>query len=242
MPNQSFLADSDWDSPSFLERYSPLFSSNYIAELFCHLAFVNDFSDPFDIRLPTKDPSFQVPDLLIHCTTARSAKVWPFERWAEVIDFASSQGMSVGLVGSAPSTQRESYNSGDGEDWLISSTSLIDLRGRTSLSELAGACRLATGVISVDAGPLHIAAAVGTRVLAIVGNDSNSDGASPIRLWLPKVPNLSRTVSSETCQVCINERFRNDHCLVSGHPCMYGVDTLQVIAWIKSLLPSGSSY
>ena len=41
---------------------------------------------------------------------------------------------------------------------------------KTSLIELAGACERADAVISVDSGPLHIAAAVNTNVLAVVGN------------------------------------------------------------------------
>ena len=45
--------------------------------------------------------------------------------------------------------------------------------------QLAGACRQAKAVISVDAGPLHIAAAVGTPTYAIVGNDGDGTGAKP---------------------------------------------------------------
>ena len=50
-------------------------------------------------------------------------------------------------------------------------------------------------MISVDAGPLHIAAAVGVPVMAIVGNDKNGIGSSPIRLWMPRSKNLTRTES-----------------------------------------------
>ena len=60
---------------------------------------------------------------------------------------------------------------------LLQSTGLIDLRGQTSLMQLAGACRQAKAVISVDAGPLHIAAAIGTPTYAIVGNDGDGVGA-----------------------------------------------------------------
>ena len=56
----------------------------------------------------------------------------------------------MGLVGSPPVAQKEAYNSGDGEDSLLESTGLIDLRGKTSLVQLAGACRQAKAVISVD--------------------------------------------------------------------------------------------
>ena len=140
-PRQRFLADPDWDSPAFLDRYRDHFSTNYIAELFCQLAWVQDHVDFRHIDLPAVDPDFDVPDILIHCTTARAAKVWPFRHWRTVLDEARFRGWSVGLVGSPPAAQRESYNAGEGEDSLIDSTDLIDLRGKTSLIQLAGACK-----------------------------------------------------------------------------------------------------
>jgi ADP-heptose:LPS heptosyltransferase len=232
LPQQRFLADPDWDSAAFLQRYQGEFSSNYIAELFCQLAFVAGHSDPAAITLPVADPPFAVPDLLIHCTTARSAKVWPFSSWRRVVDHATSRGWSVGLVGSPPAAQREAYNAGDGEEGLLAATSLLDLRGRTSLMQLAGAAQKARAVISVDAGPLHIAAAVGTPTLAVVGNDAEGVGASPIRLWLPRCGNVSRTQAASTCSACADNRFRNDACLVEGHPCMASVAPEQVITWL----------
>ena len=235
-PQQRFLADPDWDSVEFLHRYKGVFSSNYIAELFCHLAYVTDVVDPHQITLPFADPGISVPDLLIHCTTARAAKVWPFPYWKKVIDHAFASGWSVGLVGSPPHAQREAYNAGDGEDWLLKQTSLIDLRGQTSLIQLAGACKAARAVISVDAGPLHVAAAVGTPTLALIGNDISEVGASPIRLWLPRCTNVSRTIASSTCHECESRRFRNNDCVVEGHPCMQSVEPTQVIAWLDSQL------
>ena len=230
---QRFLADPDWDSPAFQARYQGVFSSNYIAELFCHLAYVSAYSDPAAISLPSSEPPFVVPDLLIHCTTARSAKLWPFESWRQVLQHCGERGWTVGLVGSPPAAQKEAYNAGDGEEQLLASTALIDLRGRTSLIQLAGACAKAKAVISVDAGPLHIAAAVGTPTLAIVGNDQEAVGASPLRLWLPRCANVSRTISEASCSACADNRFRNDECLVEGHPCMAGVEPEQVIDWLE---------
>ena len=236
LPQQRFLADPDWDSTDFLARYDGVFASNYIAELFTQLAFVGDHVDVTAIRLPSQDPGFAVPDVLIHCTTARGAKVWPFAAWRVVIDHLAEAGVTVGLVGSPPAAQKEAYNAGDGEDELLASTALRDLRGRTSLIQLAGACAKARAVVTVDAGPLHIAAAVGVPTLAVVGNDAEAVGASPIRLWLPRSSNVSRTVSEATCDQCAVYRFRNDECLVEDHPCMAGVKPDQVIAWLNRTL------
>ena len=112
----------------------------------------------------------------------------------------------------------------------------IDLRGLTNLIQLAGACRMAKAVVSVDAGPMHVAAGVGTPTLAIVGNDAQAVGASPIRLWQPRTSNLTRTVSSKTCSLCSENRFRNDGCIAEAHDCMEGVDAQQVITWLEATL------
>ena len=152
-----------------------------------------------------------------------------------MIDACNQHGLNVGLVGSPPKAQQEAYNAGEGEDWLLETTALIDLRGQTTLMELAGACRQTAAVVSVDAGPMHIAAAVGTPTLAVVGNAADGTGASPIRLWLPRTSNLSRTVSPFSCDQCASNRFRNDGCLVDGHPCMRNVEPKQVIDWLSNV-------
>ena len=110
-----------------------------------------------------------------------------------------------------------------------------DLRGRTSLIELAGACKRAKGVISVDAGPMHIAAAVGTKVFAVVGNDIDGYGASPIRLWEPKGGNITRSISSNNCKMCGENRFKNSDCIAESHKCMEGVKADQVIEWLENI-------
>ena len=235
-PQQRFLQDPDWNSPEFVTRYPSTFRSNYIAELFAALAWVSEYCDPSTIQLPNQQPAFTVPDVLIHCTTARSAKVWPFAHWHQVVCELQRLNHTVGLVGSPPKQQHQAYNSGGEEEELLAATQLIDLRGQTSLLELAGACAAAKAVISVDAGPLHIAAAVGTPTLAIVGNDAAGVGASPLHLWLPRSSNCSRTVSSSTCTLCRDARFGNDSCLADQHQCMLSVEPSQVVAWIHDTL------
>ena len=236
LPQQSFLADSDWDSIAFLKRYSNIFSSNYIAELFCELAFVRDYVDTSAISLPKKLPNFEVPQILIHCTTARSAKLWPFVFWQEVILFVSNLGFTIGLIGSAPRLQHDLYNSGSGEDFLVQTTPLIDLRGKTNLLELAGVCSEALALITVDAGPMHIGAAVGTPTLVLLGNDSHQVGPSPMRFWLPRCSNVSYTISPFSCDKCAVNSFRNDECLLEEHSCMNHVLPTQVLSWLSTVL------
>ena len=82
---------------------------------------------------------------------------------------------------------------------------------------------------------MHIAAAVGTPTLALVGNDANGTGASPIRLWLPRTSNLARTISTHSCDKCANNRFRNNDCLVDDHPCMREVEPKQITDWLSTV-------
>ena len=62
-------------------------------------------------------------------------------------------------------------------------------------------------MISVDAGPMHVAAAVGTPTLAVVGNDAVGIGASPIRLWKPRNKVVERTVMREGANYAVKTGF-----------------------------------
>lgn len=55
----------------------------------------------------------------------------------------------------------------DGVAGVVGSWPVINLLGKTSLPRLIGLIRAAACVVSVDSGPAHIAAAVGTPLLAI---------------------------------------------------------------------------
>ena len=165
--------------------------------------------------------------------------------WKEVIEWCLDQKISVGIIGAAVDIQNSLYNANNIEDELIchfndikdasGNKLLIDLRGKTSLIELAGACERADAVISVDSGPLHIAAAVNTNVLAVVGNGVDRKGASPIRLWMPRSDNVNRTISKEDCNECEKRRYKNS-CVLADHACMNGIESQTVIDWISKTL------
>ena len=231
---QSMLGDDDWNSLAFLQRYREHLTSNYIGEIFCRLAYVE--TDYFRLELPSADVSFEVPDILVHATATRRAKVWPLDYWKKVADWCHDQGLGVGLVGSTPKLQETLYHGADLESDLLQSTSIVDLRGRTSLLELAGAMKRAIACISVDAGPLHIAAAVGCPTVAIFGNDQDGDGASPIHLWAPRMDHVRLVRSTHKCTHCADNRFKNESCLVDGHPCMRHLQPDAVIGALQAIL------
>ena len=227
----------------FLSKYKNHFNTQYIGELFCRMAFIDPTEKDLNtIELPTKTPNFVVPEILIHCTSTRSAKLWKIEYWLELLSWCEQENLQVGLVGASAKTQQDEYNSGNCEEELVKQygskgkNTLIDLRGKTSLIELAGACQLTKAVVTVDAGPLHVAAAVKTPVMAIVGNDRDGVGASPIRLWLPPAENVFRTESSEHCALCMDNKYKNSDCLIENTLAWKGVSSEQVIRWLKETL------
>ena len=100
--------------------------------------------------------------------------------------------------------------------------------------QLAGACSQAKAVISVDAGPLHIAA-VGTPTYAMVGNDGDGVGASPVRLWMPCCSNVTRSISPVSAPPLPTTDFATTIVWLMVIPAWLQFSRL-VIAWMKSQL------
>ncbi|MEM9817176.1 MAG: glycosyltransferase family 9 protein [Cyanobacteria bacterium P01_D01_bin.6] len=231
---QAILQDPDWNSPTFMQTYGPLLQSNYIAEILCRLASVETNFTQLD--LPAQVPPFLVPDVLIHVTASRAAKLWRPEYWQQTIQWCQQQGLTVGLVGSAPALQKQHYHASDTEDWLLATTALIDLRGQATLPELAGALSQTRAFVTVDTGPLHVAAAVGCPTVAIFGNDREGDGASPLRLWAPRQPHVALALSQVKCPHCQAQQFKNADCVLSEHQCMIAVSSETVITSLRACL------
>ncbi|HET8631022.1 MAG TPA: glycosyltransferase family 9 protein [Thermomicrobiales bacterium] len=237
-PYGRLLADDAWWSADFVARHAGAVWSNYIGEIFCRIARVE--TDYFKTEVPQTPPPFAVPDVLFTVTATRSAKQWPIAYWAEVARWCAARGLSVGLLGQRPDVERRLYNAGDEEDWLLANAPIRDLRGQTTLTELAGAFAACRAAVCIDTGSLHIATAVGCQTVAVFGVDADGDGASPRRLWLPPVTNIHVAETPTKCLVCIEHRYRNAACLVPGHPCMTDLAPAIVIAALDRALGSPS--
>ena len=91
------------------------------------------------------------------------SKRWPDEYFSEVGKFLIEQGMNLLILGS--SSERElcqKVADSCGSDTL-------NLAGETSLQEFAAALSLSAITICNDSGGMHLAAAVGSKVIAIFG-------------------------------------------------------------------------
>jgi len=105
------------------------------------------------------------------------SKRWPPERFAEVADrLAERYGARTVII----SDSKDKAFSGRAASAM--SHGCLDLSGRTTVADVASVLRRAKLFISNDSGPVHIACAVGTPVVAIFGRSDK--GLSPKR-WGP---------------------------------------------------------
>lgn len=133
--------------------------------------------------------------LLALCPGAEygGAKRWPAEYFADVARYHIVQGGQVMLLGSAKDVSVTAEIAA-----LADSPACLDLAGKTSLQEVLALLSLADRVVSNDSGLMHVAAAVGTPVIALYGSsDPNytpplSDKAHIISLGLECSPCFKR--------------------------------------------------
>jgi len=92
------------------------------------------------------------------------AKRWPVEYYAEVANQALKKGWEVWLFGSQKDTEVTSGIN------TLTNNACLDLGGRTSLGEAIDLMSLTHTVISNDSGLMHVAAALGKKVIAIFGS------------------------------------------------------------------------
>ncbi len=95
---------------------------------------------------------------------SNSVRIWPPERFAQMADFfADRYGARVLLGGSA-----SEWGLGEGIIRLCKTTP-CNLIGSTTLPQLAAVLRLCCLYVGSESGPLHLAIAVGTPTLCIMG-------------------------------------------------------------------------
>ncbi|MDD4203025.1 MAG: lipopolysaccharide heptosyltransferase II [Candidatus Omnitrophica bacterium] len=116
--------------------------------------------------------------ITVHPGASCRSKIWPFHKFAELIDrLNEDSSVRVILVGAQSDLQLcNKVNA------LVSSR-LINLVGQTSIGVLAAILKKSKVFVSNDSGPVHMAVAVGTPVVDIFGR--KDPGLSPLR-WGPR--------------------------------------------------------
>lgn len=107
------------------------------------------------------------------------SKIWPTERFAQVVEkLASIYNLKIIIL----SGSKETYLANKIVLYYGIKGKIINLAGKTSISQMASILKRCTLFISNDSGPVHIASALGTPVISIFGR--KQPGLSPQR-WSP---------------------------------------------------------
>jgi heptosyltransferase-1 len=101
---------------------------------------------------------------VIHPAARWATKRWPAERFALLADrLVAEQGWRVIVIAGAKEREQGS------EVTALIQQPHLDLSGQTSLPQLSALLRRAALVVTNDSGPMHLAVAVGTPVVALFG-------------------------------------------------------------------------
>ena len=180
-----------------------------------------EFAD--HLGLPPSEPRWDVPyepfafpvegagaRIVLNLGASKPANLWPAERWGELaLRLARDEGARVAFTGGP-----EDRSAAEVALAALAGTEagararVSDQVGRLSWKRTAGLLAGADLFVGGDTGPLHVAVAVGTPVLALFG------AADPRRTGPFDRPDavISRPAPCSPC--------RRRECNVAGHPCM----------------------
>lgn len=165
------------------------------------------------------------PIVAVHISGGRAIKQWPEARFRDIARaLIDSRGATIVLTGSEG--DRPQIDSVIQE---LPSAHVLDVSGALDLITLAAVLERTTLLVTGDTGPMHLAAAVGTPIVAIFGP------SDPAR-YAPRGP-LDRVVRIELpCAPCNRIRLPPARCVGHTPACLGGIEAAQVLAAIDAVL------
>lgn len=125
-----------------------------------------------------KDFGLEGDFIVLHPWTSDPVKQWPFDNFVGLAKMITGKlGINLVIIGGKEETDKDSTlfrNIG---------ANIINLTGKTSLLQLAAVLKRAKLLVSGDSGPVHLACAVGSPVLAIFRNDIPAKSAKRWGPW-----------------------------------------------------------
>ena len=103
------------------------------------------------------------PTLLISPSSSHALRNWRAERYAAVIDHAVARGWRAVLTGGPSASERAMAD----QVLAHARAPLLDLTGKDTLKQLLALLARAQLLLGPDSGPMHMANAVGTKVLGL---------------------------------------------------------------------------
>ncbi|MBL8071161.1 MAG: lipopolysaccharide heptosyltransferase II [Nitrospira sp.] len=162
----------------------------------------------------------QQPWVAMNVSARWETKRWPAQHFAGVADrLSEAHALPVVLIG-GPAERPESL-----AVTALMRTKAIDLTGQTPVGLLPGLLRRASVLVTNDSGPMHIAAAVGTPVVALFGP------TDPVRTGPYGMGHVVLSHAVE-CRPC----FRRDCTRAVSLECLTAVRPEQVVRAVEQQL------
>lgn len=135
-------------------------------------------------------PQDDVPVLMISPCSSHVRRNWYPDRYAALADHAASQGWRVVLCGGRSELERKT------SDAILAAmhAPALDLVGKDTLKQLPALLERADLLVTPDSGPMHIANAVGTKVLGLhaASNPKRSGPYSDTRYCVDRYDDAAR--------------------------------------------------
>lgn len=152
----------------------------------------------------------------VHCQASCPSKIWPKDYFDSLIkNIVSNYKANIIYVGEKPDQSIKENNG------------LVNLTGRTNLSQLASILKRSDLFISNDSGPVHMAVALGTPVISIFGRKQS--GLGP-RRWGPMGEKSVILHKDVGCQVCLAHDCNRDFA------CLKAIEPKEVLEYAKKFL------
>lgn len=165
------------------------------------------------------------PFIGMHVSGGRAIKQWPVERFADLAGrIARTRGGTIVLTGSVadrPLVDRVAR--------ALDGVSTLDVAGALDLAALAALLERLDLLVTGDTGPMHIAAAVGTPVVALFGP------SDPVR-YAPRDPMHQAVRIDLPCSPCNRIRLPPERCIGHTPDCLAGVDVDMAVRAVDATL------
>jgi heptosyltransferase I len=139
------------------------------------------------------------PLAVLHPGARWVSKLWPAASWARLAEWLQGRGFRVTVTGSVADKELAAGIQAQTQ------VPVFNLAGSTSLAQLAGILRKTRLAVTTDTGVMHLAAALGTPVVAIFGPTAPwrtgpfGEGHQVVRLGLPCSPCFKRQCLEPWC-------------------------------------------
>jgi ADP-heptose:LPS heptosyltransferase len=149
-------------------------------------------------------------------------RIWPHERWIELVNHLIGRGLQVILTGAKSDvTQAEDLKA------QVKVPNRVFVKAGVSLKETCDVLYDSEVVISVDTGVMHIAAALGCNIVSL-------HAPAPISRWGPL---SDKAISLDPSQECLGCSYLGFEPCIKNRQCINDITVDRVIRAVEKFLP-----